>query len=582
VIRQGGEPEGEGDGMKRIAVVGAGYWGSNLVRNFYKLGVLRTVCDAKNEVLNTMRDSYPDVGVTASFGDVLSEEAVKAIVIALPAEYHYEFTEGALRAGKDVFVEKPLALNLDHARKLNKLAVEKKQILMVGHLLRYHPAFIKLKEIIDNGDLGRIQYIFSNRLSFGKIRREENALWSFAPHDISMILALCNEMPDHVTAIGHSYLHKQMADVTTTHLSFPSGTNSHIFVSWLHPFKEQKLIVVGEKKMAVFEDTQPWERKITIFSHTIKWEKGMPIPDKGSPEYIAVEAKEPLREECLHFLECIEKRKTPITDGEEGYRVLEILDRAQKALESGWREERKSSVLVDDVPYFAHPSAFIDEPCQIGAGTKIWHCAHIMKGAQIGEKCILGQNVNIGSAVCIGNNVKIQNNVSVYTGTAIEDDVFLGPSCVLTNITNPRSQIIRHSLYEKTLIKRGATIGANATVVCGITIGRYAFVAAGAVVAKDVPDYALMVGVPARQKGWMSRHGVKLPPPDEEGIMMCPESGLRYKEVNKGILKCLDLDEEAPLPPEMAVAKIAYDELKHKELHGQSASGFYDRQTIFT
>jgi UDP-2-acetamido-3-amino-2,3-dideoxy-glucuronate N-acetyltransferase len=548
--------------MKTIAVIGAGYWGNNLVRNYRQLGVLRMVCDTNNKILNGLRENYPDVQVSSDFGEVLVDETVKAVVIALPAEYHYEYAEKALRSGKDVFVEKPLALELDHAKKLNRIALEEKRILMVGHLLRYHPAFIKLKDIIDKGALGRIQYIYSNRLSLGKIRREENALWSFAPHDISMILALCNEMPDHVTAVGHSYLHKQLADVTTTHLSFPSGVNSHIFVSWLHPFKEQKLIVIGEKKMAVFEDTQPWEKKITLYSHTIKWQKGVPMPDKGNPEYVPVEAKEPLQEECLHFLKCIDTRETPITDGNEGYRVLEVLDRAQKSLTKGVNEEKNPSVSFEDVPYFAHPSAFIDKPCQIGAGTKIWHGSHVMKDAQIGEKCILGQNVCIGNDVRIGNNVKIQNNVSVYTGTIIEDDVFLGPSCVLTNITNPRSQIVRHSLYEKSLIKRGATIGANATIVCGITIGRYAFIAAGAVIAKDVPDYALMVGVPARQNGWMSRHGIKLPAPDNEGIMVCPESGFRYKEVQKGVLRCLDLDEENPLPSEMAVGKILYDQLK--------------------
>ncbi|MFY4730944.1 acyltransferase, partial [Nitrospira sp. BLG_2] len=212
--------------------------------------------------------------------------------------------------------------------------------------------------------------------------------------------------------------------------------------------------------------------------------------------------------------------------------------------------------------YFVHESAFVDEPCRIGAGTKIWHGAHVMKGAEIGERCNLGQNVCIGNDVKIGSNVKIQNNVSVYTGTEIEDDVFLGPSCVLTNITNPRSQVVRHALYEKTIIKRGATIGANATIVCGVTIGRYAFIAAGAVVAKDVPDYALMVGMPARQQGWMSRHGIRLPPPDKEGIMVCPESKFRYKEVSKGFLKCVDLDEEEPLPAEMAVGKVTYDQLK--------------------
>jgi UDP-2-acetamido-3-amino-2,3-dideoxy-glucuronate N-acetyltransferase len=212
--------------------------------------------------------------------------------------------------------------------------------------------------------------------------------------------------------------------------------------------------------------------------------------------------------------------------------------------------------------YFVHESAYVDEPCEIGKGTKIWHFSHIMKDVKIGERCIFGQNVNVASGVVIGSNVKVQNNVSIYTGAIIEDDVFLGPSCVLTNVTNPRSQVVRHSIYEKTIFHRGATVGANATIVCGIELGRYCFIAAGAVVAKDVPDYAMMMGVPARQKGWMSRHGIRLPKPDSDGVMVCPESGYRYKEVKQGVVKCLDLDEESPLPSEKAVGKIPYDDFK--------------------
>jgi UDP-2-acetamido-3-amino-2,3-dideoxy-glucuronate N-acetyltransferase len=212
--------------------------------------------------------------------------------------------------------------------------------------------------------------------------------------------------------------------------------------------------------------------------------------------------------------------------------------------------------------YFVHESAYVDEPCEIGKGTKIWHFSHIMKDVKIGERCIFGQNVNVASGVVIGSNVKVQNNVSIYTGTIIEDDVFLGPSCVLTNVTNPRSQVVRHNLYEKTILRRGATVGANATIVCGIELGRYCFIAAGAVVSKSVPDYALMMGVPARQMGWMSRHGIRLQKPDADGIMVCPESGYRYKEVEVGVVRCLDLDEEAPLPPEKAVGKIPYDDFK--------------------
>jgi UDP-2-acetamido-3-amino-2,3-dideoxy-glucuronate N-acetyltransferase len=548
--------------MKMIAVIGAGYWGKNLVRNYFELEALHSVCDTRSDVLAAMEKNLPGVKCTSTFDDVLADKEVKAVVIALPAESHYEYAAKALRAGKDVFVEKPLALDLDHAKTLNAIALEGKRILMVGHLLRYHPAFLKLKEMVDQGVLGRLQYIYSTRLSLGKIRREENALWSFAPHDISMILALCNEMPQQVAAVGHNYLHKQLADVTTTHLSFPSGVNGHIFVSWLHPFKEQKLVVIGESKMAVFEDTQPWEKKIALYCHKIKWQQGMPVPEKADPEFVPVEGQEPLREECLHFLRCIERRETPITDGSEGYRVLEVLQRAQRSLEQAPGGQTIEQPDKKEERYFVHPSAFVDRPCRIGAGTKIWHGAHVMKGAEIGERCILGQNVCIGNDVKIGSNVKIQNNVSVYTGTEIEDDVFLGPSCVLTNITNPRAQIVRHSLYEKTVIRRGATVGANATIVCGVTIGRYAFIAAGAVVSKDVPDYALMVGIPARQQGWMSRHGIKLPPPDAEGVMVCPESKFRYREVSQGVLRCLDLDEEQPLPAEMAIGNVSYDHFK--------------------
>lgn len=197
--------------------------------------------------------------------------------------------------------------------------------------------------------------------------------------------------------------------------------------------------------------------------------------------------------------------------------------------------------------YFVHESAYVDEPCEIGAGTKIWHFSHVQQRARIGERCILGQNVNVANDVVIGNNVKIQNNVSIYTGVELEDDVFCGPSCVFTNVINPRSQINRQSQYQRTLIRRGATLGANSTIVCGATVGRYAFIGAGAVVRGDVPDYALMLGVPAVRKGWMSRHGHRLTEPDAEGNLVCPESGWRYHETENGVLRCLDWPEDKAL-----------------------------------
>jgi UDP-2-acetamido-3-amino-2,3-dideoxy-glucuronate N-acetyltransferase len=212
--------------------------------------------------------------------------------------------------------------------------------------------------------------------------------------------------------------------------------------------------------------------------------------------------------------------------------------------------------------YTAHETACIDQPCTIGDGTNIWHFCHICAGAKIGSHCSLGQNVFIAGGAVIGNNVKIQNNVSVYDGVTLDDDVFLGPSCVLTNVTNPRSQVVRRGLYEKTLVRCGATVGANATIVCGITLGRYAFIAAGAVVTRDIPDYALIIGVPGRQAGWMSRHGILLPKPDKNGIMMCPESGWRYQKMDPGIVRCLDWDEDKPLPADKAIGTKKYDEFK--------------------
>ena len=212
--------------------------------------------------------------------------------------------------------------------------------------------------------------------------------------------------------------------------------------------------------------------------------------------------------------------------------------------------------------YFVHESSYVDEGAVIGDGTKIWHFCHVLSGARIGRRCSFGQNVSIAGGTLIGDNVKVQNNVSIYEGTTIEDDVFLGPSCVLTNVTNPRSQVVRRALYEPTLLRRGCSIGANATIVCGITIGRYAFVAAGAVVARDVPDYALMVGVPARQAGWMSRHGHRLKSPDAAGVMTCPESGLRYRQESPDVLRCLDLAEDAPLPEALTVGQQGYDAFK--------------------
>lgn len=550
-----------------VAVVGVGYWGKNLVRNFYDLGVLAALCDAELSVETSYSQIYKGVKFYRDFESVLSDPSVSAIALATPAVTHYEMAKAALQAGKDVFVEKPLATDVKHGEDLVRIANTKGRILMVGHILRYHPAILKLQQLIQEGTLGKIDYLYSNRLNIGKIRTEENILWSFAPHDISVILALLNEMPIRVSCQGSAYLSQDVYDVTLSHFNFPSGVQAHIFVSWLHPVKEQKLVVVGSQKMAVFDDTA--EHKLTLYPHKVEWRNRIPTAVKANGESIELEACEPLRAECQHFIHCVESRTSPVSNGAEGLQVLRVLDACQRALQNGPVQLSASDApsAKKELSYFVHESAYVDQGAVVGAGTKIWHFSHVMKGAEIGERSIIGQNVNIDSGTVIGNNVKIQNNVSVYTGTIVEDDVFLGPSCVLTNVTNPRSQVNRHSLYEATHLRRGCTVGANATIVCGIDIGRYAFVGAGSVVTKSVPDFALVVGNPAHQVGWMSRHGHRLGSPDSDGVMRCPESGYRYQEVESGVLRCLDLDEEDPLPAELSVGTKSYRQLKKENEH---------------
>ena len=491
----------------RVAVIGAGYWGKNLVRNFHDIGALAAVCESDAAAHRWVVAEYPQCRMASSFAEVLRDDTITAVAIATPAEMHGEMVRDALRAGKDVFVEKPLCLSASTGETLVALARERQRILMVGHLLWYHPAVLKLKELIDTGALGRIQYIYSNRLNIGKIRHEENILWSFAPHDLSVILGLLGEQPESVEAQGGNYLHQRIADVTVSLLSFPSGVKAHLFVSWLHPFKEQKLVVVGDRKMAVFDDVEKTD-KLVLYSHSIAWRNHVPVAQKADGQSVPVETAEPLRLECQHFVDCVATRRRPRTDGDEALRVLRVLERCQAALERDGRSPR--SVPPPPPSYVAHESAFIDADVEIGAGTRIWHVSHIMSGSRIGKNCRIGQNVVVGPRATIGDNVKIQNNVSVYEGVTLEDHVFCGPSMVFTNVFNPRSEVPRMDELRPTLVRRGASLGANCTILCGTTIGTGAFVGAGTVVLKDVPDFALVVGNPGRIVGWMCTCGHRL------------------------------------------------------------------------
>lgn len=319
----------------KTAVVGAGYWGKNLVRNFHVLDALGMIVDPSPQIQERMGKDYPGIKQATAYAEALADPTISGIALATPAETHGSMIREAILAGKDVYVEKPLCLSEDEGRELIHLAATHQRILMVGHLLWYHPVLLKLQELVQQGDLGRIRYIYSNRLNMGKLRREENVLWSFAPHDVSVILGLLGEMPESVQAQGGNYLHQQIADVTVSLLAFASGIKAHIFVSWLHPFKEQKLVVVGNQKMAVFDDTVPWEQKLTIYPHQVEWRDNAPIAIKGEGEAVSVPQQEPLQVECAHFLECMSTRKPPRTDGNEGLRVLRVLNACQHSLQTG-------------------------------------------------------------------------------------------------------------------------------------------------------------------------------------------------------------------------------------------------------
>jgi UDP-2-acetamido-3-amino-2,3-dideoxy-glucuronate N-acetyltransferase len=360
-----------------------------------------------------------------------------------------------------------------------------------------------------------------------------------------MILALAGEDPESLITTGGNYLHRKIADVTNTNLDFPSGIKAHIFVSWLHPFKEQKLVVVGDRKMAVFDDTQPWENKLLLYPHKITWQKNMPVPTKADPETVNLPEKEPLQMECQHFLDCISNGTNPTTDGEEGLKVLKVLNASQKSLNNNGQKvtlRYTKKNMPESNPgnasaaryekdfkgpdVFVHQSAVIDEDVSIGKDTKIWHFSHLMLGSKIGTHCNIGQNVVIGPDVTIGDGCKIQNNVSIFKGITLEDNVFCGPSIVFTNIRNPRAEIPKMDQVRPTVVKRGATIGANATIVCGNTLGSYCFVGAGAVVTRDVKDYALVIGNPAKQIGWVCKCGERL-----SDALECEACGISYARI---------------------------------------------------
>lgn len=483
----------------RVAVIGCGRWGKNLVRNFNELGALSHVCDLSAPAL----DALDGIGVKTStkwarnYQEFLDNPSIDGVAIATPSETHYKIAKEFLLAGKDVLVEKPMALSVDEGIELVALAREKNQVLLVGHLLEYHPAVRHLKKIVDAGELGDIHYISSTRLDFGYVQQGSDVLWTFAPHDIDTILLLLEREPVSVTTTGGDYINSGAVDVSMSTLDFGEGLKALLFFSWLHPYKERKLVVIGDKGMAVFDDVG--KDKLTLYPNVVAWRQGRPVTKMEDGKVIETNAAEPLRLECQDFIHCITSRSRPQVSTERATQVLRLLVACQESAHSGGVPVTVDSAISSS--YYAHPTATIDAGAVIGKGTKVWHYCHISAGAVIGERCVLGQNVYIGPGVRIGNGVKIQNNVSVYEGVTLEDDVFCGPSCVFTNDKYPSATTDNRGKWKKTLVEKGVSIGANATILCGITIGRGALVGAGAMVTKDVLSDTIVYGNPATIKG---------------------------------------------------------------------------------
>jgi UDP-2-acetamido-3-amino-2,3-dideoxy-glucuronate N-acetyltransferase len=503
----------------RIAVVGCGAWGANHVRVWHRLGALALVCDTDAARLTAAVDlTGGTVEGAVSAEDVFARTDINGVVIAAPASAHAHLASRALDAGKHVLVEKPLALTVGDGEKLAEAARTVGRVLLVGHVLEYHPAFVRLRELLASGELGALRYLYSNRLNLGQLRVEENALWSFAPHDVAMINRLIGSKVGTVTCTGGSYVTPGTADVTVMTLDYANGTKAHVFVSWLHPFKEHRFVAVGDRAMAVFDDTAAWPDKLVVYDHAVEFTPGQPpIAQKAAGRSIMLQPKEPLEAECEHFLACISGSRDPLTDGDTGVAVLRVLEAADRSLQRGGEPVSMRSAA----DAYVHPTAEVDAGAVLGPGSTVWHHSHVMAGAEIGVDCTLGQNVFVGRGVHIGNGVRIQNNVSVFEGVTLEDDVFCGPSVTFTNVRTPRSFVSRKDEFVPTLVQQGATLGANATIMCGTTVGRYAMVGAGAVVTHDVAPHAVVTGVPARQQGWACRCGEILPAHETPACSRC-------------------------------------------------------------
>ncbi|MDW8235310.1 MAG: Gfo/Idh/MocA family oxidoreductase [Bacteroidia bacterium] len=512
--------------MSKIALLGTGRWGEKYLRILYQKGALGIVWTRNPAKYEALQRSYPNSTWTSDIQEVWRASEVTGVVIATPAHTHESLIEQALTAGKDVFCEKPVAFSAARLKELADLAQRQGRILMGGHVLHYHPAIEILQQWLGEGKLGRLLSIHAERMGLGRYPLQEDVLWGLAIHDIGLCLHLLGKPPTTYKAHGQLSADQKLLESVWIHLEWEGGLQGHITASWSFPERRRRLTLIGTEGMVVFsEEGAP---SLRFFSHSLLWQNGQtPLRQEGTVQAQPLPSIEPLTAQVEHFLACIQTRSAPRTQVAS---LLPITALAEKLYQQ---------LMPVSVPssYFVHPTAVIDEDVEIGEGTRIWHFSHILKGSRIGKNCVLGQNVVVGPYVKVGNNCKIQNNVSLYYGVELEDGVLCGPSCVFTNDKYPRAFIDRRNEFLQTRVRRGATIGANATIMCGVSIGCYAMIGAGAVVLYDVPDHALVVGNPARQIGWVCECGETLTEKEPEQLYYCPRCDIYYERNLRGLQK---------------------------------------------
>lgn len=514
--------------MKTIALLGAGRWGQRLLDHLHQRQVLHTVWTRNPARYTCLQKAYPGVEWTNDLARLWNHPAIQAVVIATPAPTHPALIEAALQAGKSVLCEKPLAFSADQLRRLIDLAESKGLLLMGGHVLHYHPAVEAIQTLLQEGKLGKLLSYTAERGSLGRFPLAEDALWGLAIHDIALLLHLFEGEPALAGVHTEAHLQENTAEAVWIHLGYDWGLKAHLHASWIAPERRRRITLVGHEGMLVFSE-EGATPSLRLYPHRFQWSRGatpVMVPAEGLE--VPFSAEEPLAREIDDFLRCLETRTAPRTAAQALLPATRLAEKIHRQLFPAAEAPQ---------PYFVHPTALLDEEVEIGEGTRIWHFSHILRGSRIGKNCVLGQNVVVGPFVRVGNNCKIQNNVSLYYGVELEDGVLCGPSCVFTNDKYPRAFIERRNEFLQTRVRQGATLGANATIMCGVTIGRFAMIGAGAVVTQDVPDHALVLGNPARQMGWVCECGETLEELQPDSLYRCERCDFYYRRTLKGLEK---------------------------------------------